>query len=74
MILPCYWPGKRYARRKPGMMRSIRRETVPANGFIERGDNVATLTVMLKLAKALDIDAGELLAEFTRAALKRMKL
>ena len=43
-------------------------------GFIERGDNVATLTVILKLAKALDVDAGYLLAEFTRPALKRMKL
>jgi len=43
-------------------------------GFIERGDNVPTLTVILKLAKALDIDAGSLLAEFTRSTLKRMKL
>jgi transcriptional regulator with XRE-family HTH domain len=43
-------------------------------GFIERGDNVPTLTVMLKIAKALDIDAGDLLTEFTRAALRRLKL
>ncbi|HUP62686.1 MAG TPA: helix-turn-helix transcriptional regulator [Thermoanaerobaculia bacterium] len=43
-------------------------------GFIERGDNVPTLTVILKLAKALDVDASDLVAEFTRAALRRMKL
>src|SRR5689334_1856224 len=34
-------------------------------GFIERGDNVPTLTVILRLAKALHVDAGDLLAEFT---------
>ena len=43
-------------------------------GFIERGDNVPTLTVILKLAKALNIDAGDLLAEFTAPMLKRLKL
>jgi transcriptional regulator with XRE-family HTH domain len=43
-------------------------------GFIERGENVPTLTVLLKLAKALSVDAAELLREFTLLALKRMKL
>jgi transcriptional regulator with XRE-family HTH domain len=43
-------------------------------GFIERGENVPTLTVLLKIARALNIDAGDLLAEFTLLALKRMKL
>jgi transcriptional regulator with XRE-family HTH domain len=43
-------------------------------GFIERGENVPTLTVILKIAQALDVDASDLLQEFTRAALKRMKL
>jgi transcriptional regulator with XRE-family HTH domain len=43
-------------------------------GFIERGENVPTLTVLLKLAKALSVDAAELLREFTLSALKRMKL
>lgn len=43
-------------------------------GFFERGDNVPTLTVILKLAKALNIDAGDLLAEFTAPMLKRLKL
>ena len=43
-------------------------------GFIERGENVPTLTVLLKLAKALSVDASELLREFTLPALKRMKL
>lgn len=43
-------------------------------GFVERGENVPTLTVILKLARALNVDAGELLAEFTLSTLKRMKL
>jgi len=42
-------------------------------GFIERGENVPTLTVILKLAKGLDVDAGDLVAEFTRPVLRRMK-
>lgn len=33
-------------------------------GFIERGENVPTLTVILKLAKALGITASELLRPF----------
>lgn len=43
-------------------------------GFIERGENVPTLSILLKLARALNIDAGDLLAEFTLPVLKRMKL
>jgi transcriptional regulator with XRE-family HTH domain len=43
-------------------------------GFVERGENVPTLTVILKLAKALGVDASELLGEFTLATLRRMKL
>ena len=43
-------------------------------GFIERGDNVPTLTVILKLAKALNVDTCDLVAEFTLSTLKRMKL
>lgn len=43
-------------------------------GFIERGENVPTLTVILKLAKALSVDAGDLLGEFTLPTLRRMKL
>lgn len=43
-------------------------------GFIERGENVPTLSILLKIARALNIDAGELLAEFTLPVLKRMKL
>jgi len=43
-------------------------------GFIERGENVPTLSVLLKLAKALEIDAADLFSDFTLAALKRMKL
>lgn len=43
-------------------------------GFIERGDNVPTLIVVLKLARALEIDASELVAEFTYAALRKLEL
>ena len=35
-------------------------------GFIERGDNVATLTVMLKLAEALGISPSHLLRPFDK--------
>jgi transcriptional regulator with XRE-family HTH domain len=42
-------------------------------GFIERGDNMPTLTVILKLARALNVDASDQLAEFT-STLRRMKL
>ena len=43
-------------------------------GFIERGENVPTLTVILKLARALGVDASELVSEFTLPTLRRMKL
>jgi transcriptional regulator with XRE-family HTH domain len=43
-------------------------------GFVERGENVPTLTVILKLAKALNVDAPDLLSEFTLTVLKRLKL
>lgn len=42
-------------------------------GFIERGENVPTLTVILKLAKGLDVDACDLVVEFSRPVLRRMK-
>lgn len=35
-------------------------------GFIERGENVPTLTVLLKLAMALDIPPSELLRPFDK--------
>ena len=43
-------------------------------GFIERGENVPTLTVILKVSIALDCTPAELLADFTPAALRRLKL
>ena len=43
-------------------------------GFIERGENVPTLTIILKLAIALDCTPAELLADFSPAALRRLKL
>ena len=33
-------------------------------GFVERGDNVPTLTVILQIASALRISASELLRDF----------
>jgi transcriptional regulator with XRE-family HTH domain len=33
-------------------------------GFIERGDNVPTLTIILQIAAALEVRAAELLREF----------
>jgi transcriptional regulator with XRE-family HTH domain len=35
-------------------------------GFIERGENVPTLTIVLNLADALNIDAAELVREVAR--------
>jgi transcriptional regulator with XRE-family HTH domain len=32
-------------------------------GFIERGDNVPTLTVILLLAETLNVDVGDLVRE-----------
>ena len=43
-------------------------------GFVERGENVPTLTVILKMALALDCSPADLLADFTPAALRRLKL
>ncbi|MEK6374507.1 MAG: helix-turn-helix transcriptional regulator [Acidobacteriota bacterium] len=33
-------------------------------GFIERGDSVPTLTIVLQIAKALKVKPGELLGDF----------
>ena len=35
-------------------------------GFIERGENVPTLTIVLNLADALDVDAADLVREVGR--------
>jgi transcriptional regulator with XRE-family HTH domain len=43
-------------------------------GFIERGENVPTLTVILKVAMALDCPPADLFVDFTPAALRRLKL
>ena len=42
-------------------------------GQLERGKKSPTLTVVLKLCRALDCSPGELLADFTPAALRRLK-
>jgi transcriptional regulator with XRE-family HTH domain len=40
---------------------------------VERGRKVPSLTVVLKLCRALECTPGELLSDFTPAALKRMR-
>lgn len=35
-------------------------------GFVERGDNVPTLTVILLLAETLGVDAGDLVRDVAR--------
>jgi hypothetical protein len=35
-------------------------------GFVERGENVSTLTVILLLAETLEVDAGDLVREVAR--------
>ena len=42
-------------------------------GQLERGKKSPTLTVILKLCRAFDCSPGELLADFTPAALKRLR-
>jgi len=41
---------------------------------IERGRKAPSLNTVLKLARALKVDAAELLADFTYEALRRLKL
>jgi transcriptional regulator with XRE-family HTH domain len=36
-------------------------------GFLERGENVPTLTIVLNLADALDVDAADLVREVARS-------
>ncbi len=42
-------------------------------GLVERGQKVPSLTVVLKLCRALDCSPGELLSDFTSATLKRLR-
>jgi len=43
-------------------------------GQVERGQRVPSLTVILKIARALKVDAGELLSVFSYDAMRRLKL
>jgi XRE family transcriptional regulator, regulator of sulfur utilization len=43
-------------------------------GYVERGENVPTLIVVLKLAIALDCAPVDLRAEFTPAVLRKLNL
>jgi transcriptional regulator with XRE-family HTH domain len=40
---------------------------------VENGKKVPTLTVILKLARALEMTPSDLLADFTMAAVKRLR-
>lgn len=42
-------------------------------GQVERGLRVPSLTVILKIARALKVDAGELLSVFSYDAMRRLK-
>ncbi len=43
-------------------------------GFIERGENVPTLSILLKLARALGVDGPTILADFDAATIRKLKL
>ena len=43
-------------------------------GQVERGDKIASLTVVLKLARGLSIPPGELLSGFSTGTLKTLRL
>ena len=43
-------------------------------GNLERGEQGPSLNVLIRLARALDIDAPTLLAEFNSIAIRRMRL
>jgi len=68
----------RRARKERGLSQEALAEaanlTADYIGFIERGENVPTLTVILKVSIALDCTPAELLADFTPVALRRLKL
>lgn len=41
---------------------------------IERGENVPSLTIILKLSLALDILPGDLLSDFSKSTMKKLRL
>lgn len=41
---------------------------------LELGLKVPSLTILVRLSKALDIAAGELVSDFTREAVKKLKV
>jgi transcriptional regulator with XRE-family HTH domain len=40
---------------------------------LERGEKVASLTIILKLCLALELTPGELLSDFTHASMKKLR-
>lgn len=43
-------------------------------GFIERGENVPTLSILLKLARALGVDGPTILVDFDATTIRKLKL
>ena len=41
---------------------------------VEHGNKTPSLTTILKLARALEVDAPELLSDFTLSAIKKLRL
>jgi transcriptional regulator with XRE-family HTH domain len=41
---------------------------------IERGEHVPSLTIILKLSLALDILPGDLLSDFTKSTMKKLRM
>jgi len=60
----------RRLRTKKGLTQEALAELADLNvsyiGFLERGENVPTLTIVLNLARALDMHAADLIREISR--------
>jgi len=60
----------RRLRTKKGLTQEALAELADLNvsyiGFLERGENVPTLTIVLNLARALDVHAADLVREIAR--------
>jgi transcriptional regulator with XRE-family HTH domain len=68
----------RELRKERGVTQEALAESADLSGNyvsdLERGLKVPSLTILVRLADAVDIGAPDLLADFTRAAVKRLKL
>jgi transcriptional regulator with XRE-family HTH domain len=68
----------RELRKKRGMTQEALAEAADLSGNyisdLELGLKVPSLTILVRLSEALDIGTPELLADFTRGAVKRLKV